>query len=317
MSDSSESNNPSLRSRSARIELQHLQYAVAAADHGSFRRAAEALLVRQSTLSRCVRQLEETIGAFVFDRSSGGVRATHTGRHFLREARSILEQMDGLITHTDNTGRGEAGRLTIGFYTSLSAGNLRATLTDFRQRFPDVELGMAERSRARLVAGLRNSALDIAIVTGDAPLQDNKALLLWSERALVALPKGHTLADREAIYWTDLRNETLVISHFDPGRELEDLVLSKLVSPEDRPRIERHDVSRSIIKSLVSLGFGVSLVTESDVGANVSGLVYRTMRDGTGPSRIGYSAHWRADNDNPALASFLRLLGERYPSPSI
>ena len=43
---------------------------------GSFRRAAEALLLRQSTLSRCVRQLEESIGMAVFERSSGGVRPT-------------------------------------------------------------------------------------------------------------------------------------------------------------------------------------------------------------------------------------------------
>lgn len=316
MNDSSDSRNILFRNRSAKIELQHLRYAVAAAEHGSLRQAAEALLVRQSTLSRCVRQLEQAIGVIVFDRSSRGVRATHAGRHFLRIARSILEQMDTLVTHTRSTGRGEAGRLTVGFYTSLSAGNLRATLTDFRQRFPEIELGMAERSRARLVAALRNGALDIAIVTGNAPIQDNKALSLWSERTLVALPEGHSLADREAVYWTDLRSETLVLSHYDSGRELEDLVLSKLVSP-DRPKIERHDVSRGIIKSLVSLGFGISLVTESDTGASFSGLIYRDLRDGTGPSRIAYSAHWRADNDNPALASFLKLLGERYPSPSI
>lgn len=108
-----------------------------------------------------------------------------------------------------------------------------------------------------------------------------------------------------------------MLGHYDPGRELEDLVLSKLVSPEDRPRIERHDVSRGVIKSLVSLGFGISLVTESDSGASFSGVIYRELRDGTGPSRIGYSAYWKADNENPALASFLKLLGERYPSPSI
>ena len=107
--------------------------------------------------------------------------------------------MDALVTHTHSTGRGEAGKLTVGFYTSLSAGNLRATLTDFKQRFPKIELGMAERSRTRLVAALRNGALDIAIVTGDAPIQDNKALPLWSERTLVALPEGHSLADRDRL----------------------------------------------------------------------------------------------------------------------
>jgi DNA-binding transcriptional LysR family regulator len=158
--------------------------------------------------------------------------------------------------------------------------------------------------------------LDIAIVTGDAPLQDTNRLSLWSERTLVALPEGHSLADRDAIYWTDLRNQTVLLSDCDPGREFEDLLMSKLMYSEDRPKVERHDVSRGIIKSLVTAGFGVSFVAESDIGASLSGLIYRELRDGTGPSRIGYSAHWRTDNDNPALASFLKLLGERYPSPS-
>jgi DNA-binding transcriptional LysR family regulator len=312
MNDQSEPRNTLFRRWSTKIDLQHLHYAVAAEDHGSFRGAAEALLLQQSTLSRCIRQLEEAIGVVVFERSSGGVRATQVGRQFLRSARLILEQMDVLVKHAHSNGRGEAGRLTIGYYTSLSTGNLRATLLDFRERFPQVELGMIERSRARLITALRNGTLDIAIVTGEAPIQNSKVWPLWSERTLVALPEGHSLADREAVYWTDLRGETLLLSHYDPGREFEDLLISKLVSPEDRPKIERHDVSRGIIKSLVSLGFGVSLVTESDVGASFSGLVYRDLRDGTGPSRIGYSAYWRADNDNPALASFLKRLGERY-----
>lgn len=51
---------------------------------------------------------------------------------------------------------------------------------------------------------------------------------------------------------------------------------------------ERHDVSPGVIKSLISMGLGISLVLESDAGANFSGLVYRELRDGTGPSRIGF-----------------------------
>jgi hypothetical protein len=43
------------------------------------------------------------------------------------------------------------------------------------------------------------------------------------------------------------------------------------------------------------------------------GVVYREARDGNGPSRISYAAYWQGDNDNPALAHFLKLLEERYP----
>lgn len=89
---------------------------------------------------------------------------------------------------------------------------------------------------------------------------DCKEMPLWSERVLLALPHDHPLAGCETVCWTDLRGETVLLSHYDPGKELEDLLISKLVSPEDRPRIEHHDVSRGIIKSLISVHTGTSLV---------------------------------------------------------
>ncbi len=309
------SNSKTSRIRAFAVDLQQLRYAVAAADHGSFRRAAEVLLLQQSTLSRCISQLEYSLGLIVFERFSGGVRATTAGRHFLRTARSIVEQMDSLVYSTYHVGRGEAGRLSVGFYTSISAGNLRATLVDYQKRFSQIDVCLKESSRVRLVTALRNGALDIAIVTSELPLLENQGMPLWSERILLALLDGHPLAGKDVVYWTDLRGETVLLSQYDPGRELEDLLFSKLVSPEDRPKIAHHDVSRGIIKSLIAAGFGVSLVTESDIGANFSGLTFRELRDGTGPSRVGFSAHWRSDNDNPALANFLKLLGERYPLP--
>jgi DNA-binding transcriptional LysR family regulator len=153
--DACKSKYASLPSKAFAVDLQHLRYAVAAADHGSFRRAVEALLLRQSTLSRCIRQLEHSIGMAVFERSSGGVRATTAGRDFLRTAQSILEQMDSLVKSTRHAGRGEAGRLSVGFYTSLSAGNLRATLVDYQTRFFQMEVCLKESSRKRLVTALR------------------------------------------------------------------------------------------------------------------------------------------------------------------
>jgi DNA-binding transcriptional LysR family regulator len=134
---------------------------------------------------------------------------------------------------------------------------------------------------------------------------------------VVALPEGHRLAEDETIYWTDLKDEMLLISRHDPGPEVQNLLLAKLTSPGDRPKTLFHDVSLGNMMNLVAAGFGVSLVRESDIAPGLSGLIYRELRDGMGPSWFGYSAHWRNDNDNPALASFLKMLGERYPSPAV
>ena len=132
------------------VDLQQLRFAVIAADIGSFRQAADVLRLRQSQMSRCVRQLEHSIGVVVFERSSGGVKPTPGGREFLRTARIILEQVDALVASAKTTRRGETGRLAVGFCTSLSTGNLRATLLDFKVHFPHIELGTVERSRTRL-----------------------------------------------------------------------------------------------------------------------------------------------------------------------
>ncbi|MCK1345140.1 MULTISPECIES: LysR family transcriptional regulator [unclassified Bradyrhizobium] len=307
-------NNSRIAARA--IDLQQLRLAVAACDYGSFRRAADALSIKHTAFSRSIGQLEHLIGTALFKRSSGGIRPTVTGRAVLRIARLILDQVDTLVETGISGGRGESGHLTIGLCTSISTGNLRASLGEFRARLPQVELATAERSRLRLMTALCGGTVDVVISPGRLLSKNTRTLPLWSERILISLPQDHGLAAREIVYWTDLRNETILLSQYDPGRELEDLLISKLVMPEDRPKIERHDVSRGIIKSLVSMGMGLSLVMESDIGASFAGLVYRELQDGTGPSRLDFYAHWRDDSENPALKRFLNLLAERYPSPS-
>jgi DNA-binding transcriptional LysR family regulator len=294
------------------IELRHLRYAVAAAHYGSFRRAADALGVEQSSLSRCIRQMEDRLGVAVFERSSSGVRLTAAGTEILRSSRHLIEGLDHMMASAKAAGRGEAGRLAIGFYTSLSAGNLRASLMEYMRRFPHVEIRLFEGSRASLFIGLERSTLDVAIVTGEPDLREAGSMALWGERFMVALPESHPLAAKEIVYWTDLRGETFLLSQRDPGFHLRDWLLAKLSSPGIQPNVVSQDVSRENIMSLVGAGFGISMICEAAIGANYAGVAYRDVQDGSGPSRISYTAYWQSDNDNPVLAHFLKVFEERY-----
>ncbi|MBR0820307.1 LysR family transcriptional regulator [Bradyrhizobium liaoningense] len=302
--------------RSNNVSLHHLRSAVAASDCGSFRRAAELLGVRHSALSRSVSQFEYLLGVTLFERSTSGVTATPAGRAILRMSQMILEQVDTLVITGRSSGHGEAGRLSVGFCTSVSAGNLRASLIEFRRRAPLVELATVERSCVRLMNALRSGTIDIAILPGGITPPDQESLPVWSERILILLPEDHPLATLNVVHWTDLRNETVLLSQHDPEDDLEDLLNSKIMTPEDRPKVERHDVSRGIVKSLIGMGLGISLVMESDVGATFAGIVYRELLDGTGPSRLRFRVHWLPDNENPVLRRFLDLIAECYPSPS-
>lgn len=295
------------------IELKHLRYANAAARHGSFRKAADTLGLKQSNLSRGIRHLEERLGYQLFERSNGGVQPTPAGRDFLQGARRILDDLQTVVGAANAVARGTAGQLRVGFYTSLSAGNLRSTLFEYSRRFPQVRISAIEDVRSRLLADLRSGSIDTAIVTGEPDTEVGRSMALWSERMLIALPETHPLVAKDVLTWADLKRERFVLSMRDPGPEIEAILIAKLVTPGEVLDIDHHDVNAESLKSLVSAGRGITVVCESCMGSVPPGMVFREARDGSGATRVGFCAYWMPGNDNPALRNFVELLAERCP----
>jgi len=240
---------------------------------------------------------------------------TEAGAEIVKTSRYLIRSLDQMTLNAQELSRGNTGQFRIGFYTSLSTGKLRARLTEFAARFPNMEILTIEASRSRLLSDLAGGFLDIAIVTGDPPPGEVGARSLWTERIMVVLPGSHPLAENKILHWTDLKDETFLLSDHDPGPELRDVLVSKLAPLGGQPKLVAHNVSQENIKGLVSAGFGVSLILEASLGSSFPGVTSLEVRDGNGPSRLSFSAYWRSENDNPALANFIALLEERYPAP--
>ncbi len=133
------------------VELRDLGWAIVASQHRSLRQAADALNIRQSTLSRGLRDLEYKLGATLFERTNGGTRPTIEGQEFLDAARRIVEETEAITARLKTRSRGESGRLTVGVHASLSVGNLRATLLEHRRCFPNVETHLVDGSSDHLI----------------------------------------------------------------------------------------------------------------------------------------------------------------------
>ncbi|QNO27230.1 LysR family transcriptional regulator [Sphingopyxis sp. OPL5] len=292
--------------------IQQLRYALAAADHGSFHRAARALAVEESTLSRNILRLERVIGAKLFIRSRSGVVPTIAGRQFMPQARHLVANSDRLVETMRKAGQGRAGGLAVGFNGPISAGNLRATLFAWRASNPEVDLEGVEGERLSLLAGLDAGVLDLAVMPGEAGYQGLRRVPFWSERLLVALPASHPLAEKESVEWTDLRDETFLLTVEDPGPELRDMVLGRLAAFGMRPKIRMRCVSREWIMSVLGGGLGVTVTYEGASGARYPDVVLRELHDAHGRTLIGYSGYWRKASDNPALRRFLTFVRSRY-----
>ena len=100
----------------------------------------------------------------MFERTNGGTHPTLIGLEFLETAHRIIET-DAALVRLKAMSTGTAGRLTIGVYVSLAAGNLRATLADYHRRFPQVDVHTVDGGHERLMCDIISRSVDVAIMT--------------------------------------------------------------------------------------------------------------------------------------------------------
>lgn len=173
--------------------LRHLRYLLAVADHGGFTRAAEALHVSQPTLSQQIRQLEETLGVSLFDRTSRTVKPTDAGAAYIECARRVLVEL-------------EAGKRALHDVKDLSRGSLRLAMTptfmaylvgplvrDYVAQFPNIHLEIFELSMDDIEAGLLDDSLDVAIAFTQVRNADIESIPAFTETLGVMVGRDHPL----------------------------------------------------------------------------------------------------------------------------
>jgi DNA-binding transcriptional LysR family regulator len=285
------------------IELRHLRYTVAAADHGSFRRAGMALKIQESAISRRIRDLEDEIGVALFIRHSGGVILTHAGKKFLRRSRQVLDQISHATADVATIGRGEEGVVRLGIFSSLASGFLAQLLHSFCAKHADVRIDIIEGAPSDHIAAVQQHRLDVAFVTGCPILNDCDIAQFWTEQVYVVLPVVHPLAKLKMIRWCDLHEQSFVVSNADPGPEIYDFLIKNLAGLGVHPKIERHSVGRDNLMQIVSFGRGLTLTSQATTATRFPGVVYRPLQG----EFLPFCAVWSPRNDNPAFRRFLSL----------
>jgi DNA-binding transcriptional LysR family regulator len=295
------------------IDIRQLHYAVLTADSQSFARAAARLNMKQSTLSRKVKDLEIRLGIKLFERTTRGAEVTESGRVFIEQARRIVTDVENLKITARNVSYGLQGRLAVGYCSSLMSGNLKLAISDYLSKFPEVQFDGIEGGSDKIIHGLQLQTMDVGV----APIGLNEGGLisrpLWSERLFVVLLEDSELASKEKIYWQDLRREVFVVSSNGIGPILGSLITARLTEQGFRPAVIYQDTSQESVLSMIAAKRFISIASEASQGVPWQELHFREIYDGNGPARLDYALYWREDNDNPALKRFFKLIEERYP----
>ena len=163
------------------VELRHLRYFVAVAEELHFGRAATRLHMAQPPLSQAIRRLEDGIGCQLLTRTSRSVRLTPAGAAFLDRARRTLRNVEDDIDEARSIGRGQTGRLNVGFVGSAMLTTLPEILSRYVAAYPGVQLQLHESFTARVIDGLLAGDVDAGIVRDAEPVDGLIATPMLSE----------------------------------------------------------------------------------------------------------------------------------------
>lgn len=112
-----------------------LKVFVAVAEARSFSKAARALLISQPSVSKRVRELEEIVGAPLFERRGRGVKLTELGDLVLRHGKEVIRALEEMEAHVEAATRGVAGRLEL-VISSIWEYSLPSVFASFRGAYP-------------------------------------------------------------------------------------------------------------------------------------------------------------------------------------
>jgi len=162
--------------------LRHIRYLLAVAEHRNFTRAAQALHVSQPTLSQQIKQLEDSLGAPLFDRSGRAVRLTDAGEAYVRYARLALQDLQAAKRAVHDVQDLSRGSLRLAMTPTFSAYLVGPLLTRFNSLYPGITLSVEEMAQDRMEAALAEDRLELGIAfTGNhLPDIDSQALFVES-----------------------------------------------------------------------------------------------------------------------------------------
>jgi LysR family cyn operon transcriptional activator len=179
------------------MEIRQLRYFLSVADTEHLTQSAQALFVTQSTLSHGLKQLEEELGASLFDRVGRGLKLSQAGLVFKGYAGRALQELEGGRMALVALNGLQAGTLTVGVIPTFMDSLVPTAVARFSASYPRIRIFIrdlrADLIEEQLIAG----QLDMGIAFHPTKRHDIDAEHLFTEQLQLVVSVNHPLAGHQ------------------------------------------------------------------------------------------------------------------------
>lgn len=299
------------------LEIRHFRYFIAVAEERHFNRAAERLGVSQPPLSRQIKELEESLGITLFQRTSRNVELTTAGRYYYQEVKAALTRLHAAATEARSIAIGSAGTLSVGFSeTAAASGILMEALQLMRTKHARIDISLEEATAAAQAESLRSKRCDVTLGYRLPPLRDRQtqSTVIFSDPLLISVPSScPCTTSEELVAWLSSRDLFLLPSKDAPDMHEDILAGLRMAGVEPR-RVRDIKRLRSAF-TMVACEFGFGVAPRCTTRSPVNGVTFCSLP--RFDVQVDTHAFFRSDSANPLIDTFVEaciLAGRAYQS---
>lgn len=238
--------------------MKQLRYFDAVARSGHFGRAAEECAISQPALSVQIREMEQTMGAALFERGPRQVHLTALGAAMVPRVRAILRAVDELSDLSRAAQGRLSGRLRLGVIPTIAPYLLPALVGALAQSHPELELAPREAVTGKLISALIEAQLDAAILALPVSEPALAEVPLFTEDFVLVRPAaeaGRPVPSAEAL-------PKMRLLLLEEGHCFRDQALAFCKVGGVTPRTVMEGSSLATLTQMVGAGIGVTLLPE-------------------------------------------------------
>lgn len=226
-----------------------------------FGRAAEELGIAQPALSQHVRRVETIVGCRLLERDTRNVRLTAAGEIFRDLAIRLPGELEAGLERVRRVGRGEAGRLTIGFTATTALQALPAAIRSHRSRYPDIEFELVELLPDRLSQLLMSGQIDIGLAREFIERPEFDLIEVGREPYVAIVSAALAASEQQRpLPLGQLSAQPFILFPSDHSSSHTERILELCAESNFTPRTTLTVTSWQSAVSMVSVGLGVTIL---------------------------------------------------------
>lgn len=293
------------------MTTEQLKNFLATAEVLNFHKASAKMFIAQPALSRQIRNLEQEIGAQLFDRTKKQIKLTGAGSFFRNEVSRILENLEQAKRKASQIHRGEAGEIKIGHVSSAMQSILPPFLKKITISYPNLKIGLLENTNRLIFSKIINRELDFGIVPNAVAPDGIEETNLYRENFVIVMPKSLKVNLKNSSGLKALSKEDWILPAKEDGHGYNEILYKLFQKNGFTPRVVFQSPNASTNLRLVSEGLGLTIIGKSAIkGVNLN-IKYFELTDV--PAKVEMRLVWlkeRKEELKEHLELFMRIFHE-------